>query len=211
MASPRRGGRASNSGEEDSFRSFLVGLATDPAKLGQFMKDPDGSMSDAGLAEEDKAIILSGDLGAINARIRGQAAPRPAPLLVVDMAAEDESGQATPTIRALPVASLQIYPQVVPVRPVIQPQVVYPQIVYPQIHPQIYPQVQPQIYPQIIYPQIHPQIYPQIHPQIYPQIYPLIHQVVSPMIYPQIHPVIYPQIHPLIYPEAPAGGNPVSQ
>ena len=141
MPSSRRGGRTSDSGEGDSFRSFLVGLATDPAKLGQFMKDPDGSMSDAGLAEEDKAIVLSGNLGAINARIRGQAAPKPAPLLVVDMAGEDEAGEAGPIIRALPMAPLEVYPQIT--------YPVYPQIVYPQIHPQIYPQ----IYPQIIYPE----------------------------------------------------------
>ena len=165
------------------------------------MKDPDGSMSDAGLAEEDKAIVLSGNLGAINARIRGPAAPKPAPLLVVDMAGEDESGRATPAVRALPIAAPQIYPQILPVQPVIQP-VIQPQIVYPQI---VYPQVHPQIYPQIIYPQIHPQIFPQIFPQVHPQIYPQI-------IYPQIHPQIFPQIYPqIIYPEAPAGGNPVSQ
>jgi hypothetical protein len=156
------------------------------------MKDPDGSMSDAGLAEEDKAIVLSGNLGAINARIRGPAAPKPAPLLVVDMAGEDESGQATPTVRAQPIASLQIYPQVLPVQPVISQ----------QIYPQIFPQIRPQIYP-LIYQQVYPQIYPQIYPQVQPQIFPLIHQ----LIYPQI----YPQIQPLIYPEAPAGGNPGSQ
>jgi hypothetical protein len=200
MPSSRRGSRTPDSGDGDNFRSFLVGLATDPAKLGEFMKDPDGSMSDAGLAEEDKAIVLSGNLGAINARIRGQAAPRPAPLLVVDMAAEDESGQAMPTVRALPIALLQIYPQGFAVQPVVQP-VVDP-VIQPVISQQIHPQIRPLIYP-LVNQLIYPQIYPQVHPQIYPQIYPLINQ----LIYPQI----YPQIQPLIYPEAPAGGNLGSQ
>src|SRR5215831_6962552 len=209
MPASRGGGRTSGSGEEDSFRSFLVGLATDPAKLGEFMKDPEGSMSAAGLAEEDKAIVLSGNLGAINARIRGQAAPRPAPLLVVDMAGQDEAGQAMPSVRALPITAPQIFPQILQVQPVIYPQIqhvispqiypqIRPQIIYPQIYPQIHPVVSPQIYPQIIYPQIHPVIYPQIHPVVSPQIYP---QIIYPQIHPVIYPQIYPQVHPIIYPE----------
>jgi hypothetical protein len=43
-----------NSSANQELRDFLVGLATDQAKLGEFIKDVDGAMSRAGLAPEDR-------------------------------------------------------------------------------------------------------------------------------------------------------------
>jgi len=212
--------------QADEFRSFLVALATDPAKLGAFIKDPDGAMQNAGISDVDRVILKSGQPWAIHARLSGQkfsftppSQVTPVTVLVVDITKSSGGVQAAvadqPTVRAQPSSTIPtqgsaaMFPniplQITP--PQIYPQqIIHPQI-YPQqiIHPQIYPQqiIHPQIYPQQI---IHPQILPQlvIHPQIYPQ------QVIHPQILPQlvIHPQIYPQvihpqlvIHPQIYPQ----------
>jgi hypothetical protein len=203
----------------DEFHAFMVALATDPAQLGAFVKDPDAAMHAAGISDIDQAVLKSGQPWAIHARLTGQrfslGAPMPGAMLVVDMVkppgATEGTTASVPTVRdqsrnptlqnqgssnmfpnsPSQIVSPQIFPQV-------HPQV-YPQI-YPQVHPQIYPQVHPQIYPQV-HPQlvIHPQIYPQVHPQIYPQVHPQL--VIHPQIYPQVHPQIYPQVHPQIYPQ----------
>ena len=55
-------------------RDFLVGLATDHAKLGEFIRDADAAMKGAGLAPEDEAALKSGNPMAIHARLTGQEA-----------------------------------------------------------------------------------------------------------------------------------------
>jgi hypothetical protein len=174
----------------DQFRSFLVALATDPQKLGTFIKDPDGAMAAAGIEAVDQAILKSGNGGMIHARLLGQkfsfTPPPPTTVLVVDMTKQSGGEAEQPTVRTSafsPVASSQgsfnMYPY----------QQGNPQQIFPQIHPQ---QIFPQIHPQQIFPQIHPQqIFPQVHPQqIFPQVHPQ-------QIFPQVHPQqIFPQIHP---------------
>ena len=188
----------------DEFHKFLVSLATDPAKLGAFIKDPNAAMSAAGLSEADQAVLKSGHPWMIHGRLAGQQAQTPVnvtlpiTILVVDMAAA-EAGQAEqPAIRGLgalphpqgsslmfPNTPLQIYP------PIYPPPQIHPIWPPPQIHP-IYPppQIHP-VWPQIVHPQI---VHPQIHPLVHP-IYPVIHP--PPQIHPVIHPIypIYP-IHP---------------
>ncbi len=210
-------------GGPDEFRSFLIALATDPAKLGAFLKDPDAAMQGAGIDEVDQVVLKSGHPATIHARLMGQrfsfTPPPPVAMLVVDMARAPGASTDQPVVRTpygstgptqqgsspmFPNTPLQIVP------PQIYPQV-HPQVVvHPQIYPQIHPQVvvHPQIYPQIHPPQIvvHPQIYPQVHPQlvIFPQIHPQIFPTpnVYPQYYPQVHPqlVIHPPIHPTIHP-----------
>ena len=196
----------------DEFRAFMVALATDPAKLGAFIKDPDAAMKEAGIGEVDQVILKSGHSWTIHARLSGQrfsftppAPPTPVTVLVVDMTRPPGTPQSDaadqPTVRAqswfagLPSqGSSTMFPNT----PL---QIAHPQI-YPQVHPQlvIHPQIYPQVHPQLV---IHPQIYPQVHPQIFPQVHPqlVIHPQIYPQIYPQVHPQIFPQVHPqLVYP-----------
>ena len=212
---PESAGEAS---PRDEFLTFMVGLATDPGKLGAFMKDPDASMTAASIDAVDQAILKSGNPATIHARLRGQrfsftppGPPIPATILDVNMPKQSGSPESVtadqPTVRTqtgfsdLPIqGSSTMFPntplQIAPpqqVFPQIHPQQVFPQIhpqqVFPQIHPQ---QVFPQIHPQQVFPQIHPQqVFPQIHPQqVFPQIHPQ-------QVFPQIHPQqVFPQIHP---------------
>src|ERR1051326_2202869 len=66
----------------DTFRTFLVGLATDPGLLGRFIKDPSTVMGEAGLSANDQAVLHSANPAAIHARLSG--APQPgAPVTVL--------------------------------------------------------------------------------------------------------------------------------
>ena len=190
----------------DALRTFLVSLATDAAKLGKFVKDPDTAMEEAGLNPTDQATLKSGNSAAIYARLAGVSGTSgTAPLvLVVDVVRSEgggetlriSSGSPTQTGGAFPVwpnFPQQVWPQIYPQ--------IHPQQIWPQIHPQIvHPQIWPQIHPQIVHPQIWPQIYPQIHPQIWPQIFPQIQPNIAAQAYPPIHPqvVVHPQIHPQV-------------
>ncbi|MDO8397824.1 MAG: hypothetical protein Q7T45_08385 [Bradyrhizobium sp.] len=207
----------------DEFRSFLVALATDPAKLGAFIKDPDGAMGAANLDPVDQVILKGAQAWMIHARLLGQkfsfTPPAPTPnVLVVDMvrpagaAAADAEDQ--PTVRgssAFPApptqGSLNMFPNFPPVQVPLQ-LVTHPQFPqafpqFPQIFPQ-FPQIFPQVHPQVV---VHPQIFPQVHPQVvvHPQIFPQVHPqvVVHPQIFPQVHPqvVVHPQIFPQIFPQ----------
>src|SRR4051794_25548040 len=137
----------------DRVREFLVSLATDPAELGRFVRDPRASMSAAELDPDDQAILSSGDAGAINARLTGGPGGQPPVIvLVVDLTPGAAEGEQNVSVRGpwapnfqLPPAIAQIHPQ--------------------QIFPQVAPQVLPQIHPQQIFPQVAPQVLPQIHPQ----------------------------------------------
>jgi hypothetical protein len=198
-------------GTADEFRSFLVALATDPGKLGAFIKDPDGSMAAANIDPVDQVILKSGQPWTIHVRLLGQKfwftppAPTPTPtVLVVDMTRQIGAGGSDepeqPTVRAATAFSASANQGSSPMFPNF-PQV-HPQQVFPQIHPQ---QIFPQVHPQQIFPQIHPQqIFPQIHPQqVFPQIHPqqIFPQIHPQQIFPQIHPQqIFPQVHPPVFP-----------
>src|SRR5215217_3169950 len=154
----------------DELRSFLVNLATDPARLGEFIRDPDAAMSDTDLDTQDQAALKSGNPAAIYARITGQevtAPSQPVTVLVVDLVrASGEDAEDTPVIRGLPTFPQQIFPQVFPQ---ITPLQIAPQQVFPQVFPQVTPlQVAPQqVFPQITPLQIAPQqVFPQVAPQV---------------------------------------------
>ena len=226
---PPEGSAAADTPPPDGFRSFMVELATDPARLGAYIRDPDATMATAGIDPVDQAILKGGQPWVIHARLMGQRfsfdpPPTPAAVLVVDMVrppdAPEGAGADQPTVRGagpaagpgsssmFPNAPVQ-FPQITPPQVVVQPQIfpqIFPQILPQIVHPQVvvHPQIFPQIHPQIVHPQVvvHPQIFPQIHPQI---VHP--HVVVHPQIFPQIlpqivHPQILPQIvHPQIFPQ----------
>src|SRR5215217_7611861 len=154
----------------DELRSFLVNLATDPARLGEFIRDPDAAMSDIDLDTQDQAALKSGNPAAIYARITGQevtAPSQPVTVLVVDLVrASGEDAEDTPVIRGLPTFPQQIFPQVFPQ---VTPLQIAPQQVFPQVFPQVTPlQVAPQqVFPQITPLQIAPQqVFPQVAPQV---------------------------------------------
>ena len=185
----------------DELRSFLVNLATDPARLGEFIRDPDAAMSDTDLDTQDQAALKSGNPAAIYARITGQevtAPSQPVTVLVVDLVrASGEDAEDTPVIRGLPTFPQQIFPQVFPqVTPLqIAPQQIFPQVTPLQIAPQqVFPQITPlQIAPQQVFPQVFPQVTPlQVAPQqVFPQITPL--QIAPQQVFPQVAPqVIWP-------------------
>ena len=214
-ASPQEtsSGMASPSAAPDEFRSFLVALATDPAKLGAFIKDPDGAMGAANIDPVDQVILKGAQAWMIHARLLGQkfsfTPPATPTVLVVDMVGAAAAGAADqPTVRsgsAFPAppsqGSLNMFPSFPPVQVPLQ-LVVHPQFpqAFPQF-PQAFPQF-PQAFPQI-FPQVHPQVV--VHPQIFPQIFPQVHPqvVVHPQIFPQVHPqlVVQPQIFPQIFPQ----------
>jgi hypothetical protein len=71
---------------EDKLSAYLSKLATDYSELGHFIRDPDGSMDQAGLSAQDQALLKSGNAAAINSRLRGEPVPQaPPPLLLVDL------------------------------------------------------------------------------------------------------------------------------
>jgi hypothetical protein len=79
--------------QSDKLKIFLVKLATDPSELGQFIRDPESSMSRANLSVEDQALLKSGNASAINSRLTSAASKTAAPLLlalVVDVNAVGE-------------------------------------------------------------------------------------------------------------------------
>ena len=140
MAEKAEGGVPAGAGgapAPDEFRRFLVGLATDPAQLGRFIKDPLGTMAEAGLSPQDQATLQSADPGAIHARLTGAPTPgTPVTVLVVNV------GEGAPGAETL---------HVTPAAQIVAPQIIHPQILPQQvIHPQIWPQ-------QIIHPQVLPQ------------------------------------------------------
>jgi len=164
-----KGANDPNKGDEskDQLHEFLVALATDPAALGRFVKDPDTAMADAELGPMDQSVLRSGDPATINTRlVRGPGpAAAAAMMLVVDV---------TPGAGGKP-EQVTVRPFGQPLFPQFPPQQVLPQFppqqVFPQIHPQqVFPQIHPQlvIHPQqVVHPQIHPQlVFPQIHPQL---------------------------------------------
>jgi hypothetical protein len=115
---------------EDQLRAFLVEVATDPAALGRFVKDPETSMSEAGISAEDQAVLRSGNPNAINARLAsGPGAGAPAAMmLVVDVAGDDVN--VRPLLQQFP-QLVQQFPQLVlqqapPLVQQIQPTLVFP-------------------------------------------------------------------------------------
>ena len=44
-----------------SAAAFISKLSTDPAYRDRYRKDPDGVMKEAGLTDQDKAVLKSGD------------------------------------------------------------------------------------------------------------------------------------------------------
>jgi hypothetical protein len=69
----------------------MAALATDPAWLGAYIKDPDAAMREAGITDVDQVILKSGQPGTIHAQLSGQRlsftppTPMPTAVLVVDM------------------------------------------------------------------------------------------------------------------------------
>ena len=63
---------STDSPPSDEFHAFLVALATDPTRLGAFIKDPDAAMRAAGVDEVDQVILKSGQPATIYARLSGQ-------------------------------------------------------------------------------------------------------------------------------------------
>src|SRR5262249_42323841 len=89
---------ASEGGEDNPLRDYLVKLATDPAELGRVVKD----LEAAGVSAEDRAVLKSGNPSAIYARLAGAGASfggAPVAVLVVDMEAAAEGAEQTPTVR----------------------------------------------------------------------------------------------------------------
>jgi hypothetical protein len=48
-----------------TLKSYLVLLATDVGRLGDFLANPAAAAEDAGVSKEDRAILFSGDQGLI--------------------------------------------------------------------------------------------------------------------------------------------------
>ncbi|HWT12755.1 MAG TPA: hypothetical protein VN231_08390 [Allosphingosinicella sp.] len=211
-------GAATAAGQQGSARSFLVGLATDPARLGAFIKDPDSELERAGVSEADRAILKSGNPAAIYGLIGGQSAAAAQPqippviILVIDAEAAKEGGEPQLTLRPGAIGGYTGYPAIIySVAPgtgttppsVIQPPMVVMLAVIAEGQAQTAAGSAP-TFPTIIPPPMviifggpqgptpSPiQFPPQILPQmIFPQIQP---QLVQPQIHPQM---VFPQVQP---------------
>jgi hypothetical protein len=55
--------------QPDEFRTFLVALATDPARLGEYIKDPDDAMRKAGISDVDQVVLKAGQAWMIHTRL----------------------------------------------------------------------------------------------------------------------------------------------
>jgi hypothetical protein len=211
MAERRKDSKGSES--EDQLRAFLVEVATDPAALGRFVKDPETSMSEAGVSAEDQAVLRSGNPIAINARLAsGPGAGGPAAMmLVVDVAGDDVNvrpllqqfpqlvQQFPQLVQQLPQLVLQQAPPLVQIQPTlvfpvqsppVQPPPVGPPPVWPPpvIQWPIHPPPPPPVWPPPVWP---PPIWP---PPVWPPP-PVHHLVIGP---PQQ--IAFPQVHPLVTP-----------
>ena len=223
------GGGEGTANQQDRLRSFLVGLATDPARLGAFIQNPESEMETAGIEEPDRDILRSGNAAAIHGRITGQSAQSQPPMIILIIDAEQAKAGDAPALSVRSNFPPMIFgAQAVTYPPMIFAQqggfpMMYPPIIplmvfagaeqggggeaaaarllMPQL-PQFTPlQLFPQIQPQLV---VHPQIFPQVHPQITPlQVFPQIQpQLVHPQIFPQVHPQITPlQVFPQVHPQ----------
>jgi hypothetical protein len=61
--------KRASSRKKEVLSKFIVGLATDPAKMERLKADPEGVMNKAGLNAKEKAIIRSGNPEVILANI----------------------------------------------------------------------------------------------------------------------------------------------
>ena len=52
--------------------TFMVGLAIESEKFGEFLTDPEAAAEKAGLSKEDRAVLLSGDQNRIYAAVERQ-------------------------------------------------------------------------------------------------------------------------------------------
>ncbi len=205
-------------GPSPEFKSFLVGLATDPAQLGRFIKDPEAVLKDSGLSQEDQDALRSGNPTAIYTRLLPTPAPeaaQPQPVLVVVVdVTQGQAGTEGVSLRTgtagLQTGGAIMFPQFPQFPQITFPQITFPQITFPQIFPQIQIAAQPHAaqlaqaaapslqitFPQITFPQILATQFPQF-PQISPlQISPL--QISPLQVTPPITPLqVFPQITPL--------------
>jgi len=123
--------------QPDKVTAFLVGLATDPAKLGRFIQSPDAELEAAGIDEADRAILKSGNAAAIHARIGGQpAAPRPDPMFMLVSMSDDGEGGTRPSVaQALPMVFAQqmMPPMIFAQQPMWPPMIFAQQMMPPMI------------------------------------------------------------------------------
>jgi hypothetical protein len=220
-------GAAQSGGEgtsaADGFRAFLVGLATDPAKLGAFIKDPGTEMEAAGISSADQSILKSGNPDAIHSRLGRPASSTPRPpvtVLVVDMvsASGDKSDAAAEpfvrTVDAIPLvmaqglaspsqAALPAMPQgpsspsqAVPL--VFRQALSAPSPPVPMVWSHVLPSPTGSIplWPtHAIYGAVPPQF---VHPQM---AYLQFHSPAYPPSYPQFYPPFYPHPYQQFYPQ----------
>lgn len=175
-----------------TLREFLSELATDATRLGEFILDPDASMSGAELSEADKAALRSGFANVIAARLAGLPAQEA-------FAATLQAPAAAGLFPSLQISPLQISPlQITP--PLQLPlQISPPQIVPPLQLPLQFPPLQlppPQLPPP---PQIVP---PLMLQQLFPPPPLMLQQLFPPPPPPQISPLQFPplQLPPLQFP-----------
>jgi hypothetical protein len=190
--SPPTAGGSGGDGGSDSVRKFLVSLATDPARLGAFIKDPDAELEAAGLSEQDRAALKSGNPAAIYGLVSGQqASPSggaqdqpPIIVLIIDAEKGAEGGEPKLRVRT---ADIPMMPPNMPLILVFAGQAGAQQAGgFPMVMPQM--MIMPQIYSQIFGPQ--PQFPPMIfHPQQFPPM--VLHQ--QPGGFP-----VFPQVLPMI-------------
>jgi hypothetical protein len=75
---PKRGANCQGIVMRDALMLYLVDLASDIGKLTEFMVDPKGAMTAAGLPPEDQEIMTSSDQGRIYAHLKELPPPAPA-------------------------------------------------------------------------------------------------------------------------------------
>ena len=181
---PKTATPAAKGPSEDTLSAFLVKLATDHSELGHFIRDPDGSMDQAGLSAQDQALLKSGNAAAINARLRGEPAPQaPPPLLLVDVGPDGKPSVRETTAPHIVGAAFQpAYAAPHIVGSAMQPAYVFPHIVTSALHPAAYAM------PHIVAATMQPGAYAPPH-------------IVAPGYQPAYAPhIVGPALHPVAYP-----------
>jgi hypothetical protein len=149
-------------------KEFLAGLATEPARLGEFIMDPEAVAKKAGLSEDDVAALKSGLPGLIHARLAGVSLEDAFNVTLRPPVSPNQFVFPVQLQQPLQISQLQSPLQF----PQFPPQFIFQQLPpqFQQLPPQFIFQLPPQFQqlpPQFIFQQLPPQfVFQQLPPQI---------------------------------------------
>jgi hypothetical protein len=100
----------------EALKQFMVNLASDIGGLSRFIANPQTVATEAGLSQEDRDILFSGDQNRIYAALAGIEPPKPqeTPPAPAEAAAEGQPSAATPVVAGQwPGVIVYVYPPLI--------------------------------------------------------------------------------------------------